>query len=282
MTVNVAHGRGTAASQILLGGERIRGNLDAVAAVIGRARPHVVALQEADGPSVWSGDFDHVAYLARAANIPYTVRSAHVDGLRLSYGTALLSQLPMSGAKCYTYSPSPLTFSKGFIVATVDLPGTPATRVDIVSLHLDFLRRSVRRRQIDDTIELLAGRGNELVILGDLNSEWSSNGSMVRQLTTALELRVYQPESEDLGTFGELDRRLDWVLVSDGLKFHEYRVLPDAVSDHYAVVAGIGVRAAEQVFPDGDRRHSLELGLNSHRGNGFADMPSVPVDVAEL
>lgn len=39
--------------------------------VITRENPHVVALQEADGPSFWSGKFNHVDYLARTGGYSY-------------------------------------------------------------------------------------------------------------------------------------------------------------------------------------------------------------------
>lgn len=63
MTLNLAHGRGTAGHQATLSREQIAANLQKVADLIRRHRPDVLALQEADDPSVWSGWFDHVQWL---------------------------------------------------------------------------------------------------------------------------------------------------------------------------------------------------------------------------
>ena len=82
MTLNLAHGRSTGFHQLLTSNRRLRDNLEAVAAVMNREGPDVVAVQEADGPSVWSGRFDHVEYVADAAGYPVHLRGDHVLGPR--------------------------------------------------------------------------------------------------------------------------------------------------------------------------------------------------------
>ena len=114
MTLNVAHGRGTGRHQLLTTKSKHQANLDAVAAVLARERPDVVALQEADGPSVWSGSFSHVDYLAGKARFACSVRGAHMEALKLSYGTALLSLLPLKHPLSVAFAPSPPTPTKGF------------------------------------------------------------------------------------------------------------------------------------------------------------------------
>jgi endonuclease/exonuclease/phosphatase family metal-dependent hydrolase len=46
--------------------------------------------------------------------------------------------------------------------------------------------------------------------------------------------------AENLPTYFTSGRRLDWVLISDELEFLSHAVLPDAISDHQAIVADIG------------------------------------------
>lgn len=53
MTANIAHGRGTRRHQALLNRDTIRSNLDEIAKVFLRVQTDVVALQEADNPSLW-------------------------------------------------------------------------------------------------------------------------------------------------------------------------------------------------------------------------------------
>jgi endonuclease/exonuclease/phosphatase family metal-dependent hydrolase len=61
----------------------------------------------------------------------------------------------------------------------------------------------------------------------------------VRQLANAIGLRAFRPTTQELRTYKGA-KRLDWILISDELKFIDYAVLPNIVSDHLAVVAKIG------------------------------------------
>ena len=70
MSLNIAHARRKAQHQSLLKDTTIRRNLELIAGVLERERPDVVALQEADGPSFWSGGFDHVTALAEPGGFP--------------------------------------------------------------------------------------------------------------------------------------------------------------------------------------------------------------------
>jgi len=241
MTLNVAHGRGDGRHQVLTRKKTHRAKLDAVAAVLARERPDVAALQEADGPSVWSGRFNHVDHLAEAAKFARSVRGEHVSGMKLSYGTALLSMLPLEGPLSVTFAPSPPTPSKGFVLATIAWPGHPTLEVDVVSVHLDFARKKVRRRQVADLIGRLEGRGRPLILMGDLNCQWADEDSPLRTLAEKLELRAYKPEAEDMQTFPKLKRRLDWVLISRELEFARHEIVPDRVSDHLGVVCDVKV-----------------------------------------
>jgi len=237
MTLNLAHGRGTGLNQALEKKSTVEANLDKVGEVLRRERPDVVALQEADGPSAWSGKFNHVEYLARAAEYPHFFRGEHVRGLKLSYGTALVSRLPLTDAASHAFAASPPTPPKGFVAARVSWPGRPGLRLNVVSVHLDFSRKSVRSKQVADLAAHLAKREGPTIVLGDFNSDWSDPDSAVRTLAERRQLRPYQPTAADMATFPETGRRLDWILISPPLEFVAYRTLPDVLSDHRAVVA---------------------------------------------
>ena len=73
LTLNVAHGRGTALNQLLVSGDQHRKNLTAIAATLLASDVQVAALQEADAPSFWSGKFDHVAFLGDATDYRFSV-----------------------------------------------------------------------------------------------------------------------------------------------------------------------------------------------------------------
>ncbi len=247
MTLNLAHGRKDGAHQALLSPETIRSNLDGVAAMLADGKPDVVALQEADGPSIWSGNFNHVEYLAREAGFPHCLRGEHVRGMKLSYGTALLSRLPMADGRSVTFPSSPPTLTKGYVSATLAWPGDPDARVCVVSVHLDFSRQSVRQQQVREMVTRLSKLEVPLIVVGDFNDSWQPDSEQqnseqraenpLRYLARELDLRPYEPAAEELGTFVSSDRRLDWILISPSLEFVEYENVAEVVSDHRAVVA---------------------------------------------
>ena len=245
LTLNVAHGRKNAWSQIFVSRKQTRRNLEEIAGLLRRQNADVVALQEADGPSIWSGGFDHVAYIAEHAGYPWHYRAAHVTTWFATYGTALLSRLPMSEIKEHTFAPSPPTFNKGFLLGRLRLhPGSgenSEVSVDIVSVHLDFSRRQVRQQQIQEMTRELTDRDSPLIILGDFNSEWLADQSVVRRLAENAGMEVYKPDATDLQSYPKRGTRLDWVLISKNLDFVSYNALPDIVSDHLAVAATIRV-----------------------------------------
>lgn len=238
MTLNIAHGRKDGANQILQSTEQIKANLDTIASMLKRERPDLVALQEADGPSIWSGNFSHVAYLAEKAGYSYSVRGAHVDGMKLSYGTAFLSKYPLNSAISTTFKPSPPTFSKGFVLAHLTFANSLENQ--FVSVHLDFSRDTIRQKQIETMIETLSVNSKPLIIMGDFNCDWKKQ-SALQILANKLNLSAYQPDStaENMITFPFSKKRLDWILLSKEFEFVSYKVIPDIVSDHLGVIAEI-------------------------------------------
>jgi len=239
MTLNVAHGRKNGCHQFLQRTTTIKSNLDDVASVIKRKGPDLVALQEADGPSAWSGSFDHVRYVAGKAGIAYSIRGEHVKRKNTSYGTAILSDISMNTHVSVTFPPSPPTFSKGFVITTIIMPGNPSVDVDVVSVHLDFSRKAVRERQAQEIVTRLANRKRPLIVMGDFNCEWPSREQTLRVLMDALQLRAYRPGAKNMATFPKSGRRLDWILVSPEFDFVTYDVMNDTISDHQGVIADV-------------------------------------------
>jgi endonuclease/exonuclease/phosphatase family metal-dependent hydrolase len=242
MTLNVAHGRSDGPNQLLQGTRSITDNLVQVAGMLKRVDADLVALQEADGISVWSGNFNHVDFLAEAAGYPYHRLAVNAQGRRLAYGTGLLSRYQILQTIKHTFVRSPPTLTKGFILGHIRTPFGDGRTIDVLSVHLDFSRANVRARQIDEMISMISHRSHPTIVLGDFNSEWPAKKSAVRDLVQNHELHAWQPTSADLGTFDEGENRLDWILISSELEFVDYAVLPDVVSDHRAVVASIGLK----------------------------------------
>lgn len=236
MTLNIAHGRGESYHQLLQRTATTVANLDSIAILLKDSGAHVVALQEADGPSFWSGNFNHIDYLAHNGAFSRSVHGTHANGLGLSYGTALMARLDLREPRAITFDPALSPVPKGFVVSTINWPENPDIEVDIVSLHLDFANEATRRQQAQALIDTLRGRHRPLIVTGDFNDGWQEHSS-VAQICQALALTAYSPDAPGLETFPALGERLDWILVSAEIAFRSYRVIPDSVSDHRGVLA---------------------------------------------
>jgi len=248
MTLNIAHGRGDSFHQLLQSTETTVVNLDAITVMLNRERPDVLALQEADAASFWSGNFNHVAYLADRSPFSWAVNGRQVEGPGLAYGTALLSSIELQQSQAITFDPSLALIRKGFVVSTIDWPGHPDLKVDIVSVHLDFSSEYTRRQQARELIAEMRDRGHPMIVMGDLNTDWSREDSTVRLIAAQLKLNAYSPAADGLETFPLNGKRLDWILLSGGLEFSSYRVVSEVLSDHRGVVAEVVLnRPPEQV-----------------------------------
>jgi endonuclease/exonuclease/phosphatase family metal-dependent hydrolase len=237
LTLNASHGRNTAWNQMLVSTKRTYENLDRIASLLNESNADIVALQEADAPSRWSGKFDHVDFLRDNTEYRCSLVGRHADTWLFTFGTALLSRVRMSYVDSVSFPATPPTTSKGFVKTSIswDVRGHRVP-VTIVSVHLDFSRKSVRDRQIGILVEELKDTESPLIVMGDFNSRWDQKRSHVQQLAQALELKAYEPQNDLLGTYKKTDgKRLDWILVSHDLTFSRYEVLPDIVSDHLAV-----------------------------------------------
>jgi endonuclease/exonuclease/phosphatase family metal-dependent hydrolase len=173
----------------------------------------------------------------------------HVDGLGLSYGTALISNLELKNTKAVTFDPALSPIPKGFVVSTINWPGNVELVVDIVSVHLDFTNKAIRRMQAMELIDTLKQRKNPMILMGDFNAGWQRD-SVVRHISQALGLSAYHPTEPGLETFPAFGERLDWILVSPEISFRSYQVLPDKVSDHRGVIAELEWRRRQFVDSD--------------------------------
>jgi endonuclease/exonuclease/phosphatase family metal-dependent hydrolase len=248
LSLNISHGRKTALNQLFVGKERTYRNLGEITELLEATKANVVALQEADGPSRWSGNFDHVAYLAQQSRFHCRTHGLHSRRWISSYGTALLSRSRPLASASVRFSPSWPSKQKGYVSSTFAwMAGGKDVTITFVSVHFDFLRASVRDRQADEMVADLSDIDGPLILMGDINSQWGDKNSTVRRLAGALKLRAFFPERDGLGTYkGPDGKRLDWILISQDLEFRDYKTVPDVVSDHYAVYAEIAYRGKQE------------------------------------
>lgn len=244
LTLNLAHGRRKGPHQLLQRKHRLQRNLDEVGTLLRSAQPDVVALQEADAPSVWSGNFCHVSHLSDLSGLEHVVHGPHtsfgIGRLQLECGTALLSRHMLGDGKSVAFGQN-WRDNKGFVVGAVEVPQWRHRKILVASVHLDFLIPRVRRRQVQRLIETLANRDLPLVLSGDLNCSPLEDPKTLEMLMVELDLHSCDPHLHrpTYPSYRPL-RRLDWILASPELRFlSESTPLAPQVSDHLAVIADL-------------------------------------------
>lgn len=241
LTLNMAHGRKDSLNQMLQKTSTTRNNLEEIATFLNDSEADLIALQEADAASRWSGKFNHVEFISQKSVYPCWIHARHASKYMYDFGTALLSRVAYTGSLLHTFEPSPPTTNKGFVMGQVSWnPGgqlaEPVT-VSVVSVHLDFSRKKVREAQIEEMQSVLRNTATPMIILGDFNAGWSSDGSALREIVLNGKLKVYDPEATGLGTYKSGKKRLDWILISKDLEFVTYQVPQVVLSDHQPVQA---------------------------------------------
>ena len=71
-----------------------RQNLEEIADFLGNSGADLIALQEADAPSRWSGKFNHVDFLSEKSHYACRIHARHAQNYMYDFGTALLSRVP--------------------------------------------------------------------------------------------------------------------------------------------------------------------------------------------
>ena len=245
VSLNIAHGRNTSLNQIFVGQAKTQLNLQNIAEFLNQVNADIVATQEADGPSYWSGNFHHVALLAEHGGYPQYIHAPHANIWIAHYGTAVLSRLPIRAGYALTFPPSPPTTRKGYTLAEIEWQTKTKTLiVDVVSVHLDFSRASVRKQQLQEIRNTLSKRKNPIIIMGDFNSEWIADQLVHNEAPGPVSVHTYFNNGKNLNTYK--DKRLDWILVSNVFKLNTYDVSPHTLSDHSAIVATISLDLSKE------------------------------------
>lgn len=238
VSLNIAHGRKQSLNQLFTSTKTIKRNLLDIASFLQEVDADIVALQEADKASCWSGNFNHIDLIANSAGFSQWAHSSHAKLFFANYGTAILSKYPINKALGYRFAPSPPTMRKGFTLVEIKwLIGLQEIDLDVVSLHLDFSRQYVREKQIKELNDVLKHRNNPLIIMGDFNSAALAKKLVSKSSRNDYQLHTYQPNNSRLTTYKS--KRLDWIILSKELQFNYFYHNQDHLSDHQAVVANI-------------------------------------------
>lgn len=221
-TFNIRHGRG-------LDG---RVDLERTAAVIGRARPHLLALQEIDRFHPRSGKIDQPAELERLTGmrvlfVPTVVGDGWEYGIALATRAGDLSEpvgraLPRLGEDAEP--------RKALVSGWRGL--------HVVSTHL-AVPPVLNRAQQEALVGIVAPLRPRVLVLGDLNV----GGRNLTPLTE-LGLRAARTRGGTLHPWWRF-KRIDHVLAGPGIELEGARTLPSGASDHRLVAVSLGWRVEE-------------------------------------
>ncbi len=240
-TLNLAHGRKNGSHQAFQSKEKIVQNLKEVTDFFQEQSFQIVALQEIDDPSWWSGNFSQSRFLSEKGGYGFAAQAKNVDGFGLHYGTAVISQFSLEQAYAHTFDLSWPILCKGFLLAEILLPTPWEKKIIVVSLHLDPLRTKTQKKQLKELEEKLSSLSDPVIVMGDFNAKWEED-SPVKNFANNLNLSAFQPKIEEI-TFPTFGHRIDWILVSSHFEFIQSKTfsLP-ILSDHYAVMAELKLK----------------------------------------
>ena len=250
VTFNIAHGRGLTPIQGFTSARKLRLNLRKISALLERLAPDVVAMQEVDECSRWSGNFDHLDYLRVHGSFPHSVfgiNNRRTGLFNLCYGNALLSRHAITYAETVVFGRSSVG-EKGFLFAELNVGGCC---VPVVNLHLHFGSRAQRLRQIDRLLAWLRDqhrvRGGgwtvSPIVCGDFNTPSTGDDATASLFSHLLDYGDYELHPLLMPTFpSPMPRRaLDFVFLPAGCKLVSCEVVKSMLSDHRPVLVEVEI-----------------------------------------
>lgn len=198
-------------------------NLNRIAQIL--RQYDVVGLQEVDAGSLRSGFVGQTEYLAHRAGFTHWHQQVNRNiGALAQHSNGLLSRIPPTRLTEYRLPGLP---GRGAIVADFGAAGADL-RVCIVHLALGRRSRGVQLRFLGD----LLGSHPRVVLMGDMNCGCESRE--VRRLMARTGLHEPACDQKTFPSWRPM-RRIDHILVSEGLLIRNARVLDYPLSDHLPI-----------------------------------------------
>ena len=252
LTFNIAHGRGLSPLPGLSGRRRFERNLRKIARLFDDLKPDIVAMQEIDENSRWSGSFDHLDYLRIFADFPFAVfgvNNRRAGGYHLNYGNAILSRHRITAWENITFGQRRVG-EKGFLFAEIDLGGR---LLPVVNLHLHYASRTHRFRQIEKLMEYLNAKRDQRhadwatppILCGDLNNpshHLDATASLFQYLSLHGRYTLNPPRGMRTYPSPWPSRSLDFIFLPPACRVRHCQVVRCYLSDHLPVMVECALR----------------------------------------
>lgn len=246
LTFNIAHARGPSPiHQSFRRVATLRANLLRIAKLISRLKVDVVALQEIDENSRWSGSFSHLQYLSEQtglAHAVYGITNKRLGRFHLSYGNALLSRFPIHHHENVPFGKAAWG-EKGFLFTEIE---APCGRIPLFNIHLNHRSRALRLKQATQLMkhleELRRTRGGawrmQPLLCGDFNTPSHHPDAIATLLGFFEQAYNYTLLPKTGLTFPSAwpVRALDYVLLPEECRTPRAKIIRSMLSDHQPVL----------------------------------------------
>jgi endonuclease/exonuclease/phosphatase family metal-dependent hydrolase len=206
---------------------------EALAEVIEREKPDILALQEVARGWLVTGGLDLHAWMTRRLGLT----GSFAGTADPQWGNAILTRLPMRKSVYHPLPPGDLPLRRGVLDVTVQ---TRRGTLRVLCVHLHHRRPDdeIRVRQVEALLDIWAGSPGTLM-LGDFNA---LPGSAAIELLRAAGLRdaseLLPPSGR--GTTTRLDgRQIDWIFATRDLAFEATTIPYSKASDHLPVMTTV-------------------------------------------
>nr|WP_293834431.1 endonuclease/exonuclease/phosphatase family protein [uncultured Arsenicibacter sp.] len=215
-------------------------DMEAIARVINKEKPDLVALQEVDVNTQRSGKGFHQAReLARLTGM-HAYFSKAIDHQGGDYGVAVLSKFPIVDSSRIILPIDPAIGGEVRTLATITVDAGRGQKLIFACTHLD-LKEANRLTQADLILKHLEGSTLPVILGGDFNA--LADSKVLRQLEQRF-TRTCQ-DCQPTIPVEKPNRAIDFILYSNGgrVKPLSTRVIDEQyASDHLPVVAELTVK----------------------------------------
>ncbi|MEO6996428.1 MAG: endonuclease/exonuclease/phosphatase family protein [Lacunisphaera sp.] len=251
MTFNIAHARGLSLHQGLRSVKQLCASLTKIATLIRRLNADIVALQEIDENSRWSGSFDHLAFLREHTGLPYSafgINNRRIGHIHLNYGNAVLSRFPIVHAETVPFGAGKIG-EKGFIFVEIEL--SKRQRLPLFNIHMHHSSRAQRLKQVIHLMHYLDEQhlhrsphwGAPPIVCGDFNnpSHWPDATSTLLGYFEQTNNYTLLPKTGRTFPSPFPARALDYIFLPQECQQPKAEVVRCMLSDHRPVLVEFGL-----------------------------------------
>lgn len=213
-------------------------DLEGLAQVVEAIQPDILALQEVSRGDIGNGGGDMLSWLSQRLRMPYV----YTPGGETLWGQVTFSRYPILRTEAQVLPPDDLAVRRSFLYTQIELG--QETSLHLINNHFHALRRRdepIRQQQAQAILDFLAYQNiSQALVAGDLNA-----------LPDSPTLQTfYEANFADVIAGAELVPgytasstypvvRIDYILVTPGLRATQVAIPVTTASDHLPVVAVI-------------------------------------------